>query len=301
MVKADDIILFAKVVEIGSFSRVAEQLELTNSVVSKRIGRLEQALNTQLLYRTTRKLNLTDAGKALYGKARLAKLACQDAEDAVTGYADAIKGRIKISLPDVSGRLVLSQAIAQFCQEYPDVEVELAIENRFVDLIEEGFDLAIRTAYLEDSSFIARRLIDSDWIVCASPEYLRLSGTPQEPEELADHHCLIYKYEGAGPDHWKFKRDGREYLIQVHGRFHTNNLDALRQAALTNFGVAFLPRALVHEDLMSGALVAVLSEHSAKYMGIYAVYPRTRQPDQKLRLLVEHMRLAFMQKKEYFY
>lgn len=204
-------------------------------------------------------------------------------------------------MPAVSGRLVLSQAIAQFCQQYPQVNVELSIENRFVDLIEEGFDLAIRTAYLEDSSFVARRLIDSDWIVCASPNYLRAQGYPQEPTDLVNHHCLIYKYEGAGPDNWLFKNDGHEFQVQVHGRFHTNNLDSLRQAALCDFGIAYLPRALVHEDLINQKLVSILSKQAAKHMGIYAVYPRSRQPDQKLKLLVEHLRLAYDKKKEYFY
>lgn len=301
MVKADDIFLFVRVVDEGSFSRVAEKLELTNSVVSKRIGRLEKTLNVQLLYRTTRKLSLTDAGQALYGKARLAKLALQDAEDAVTGYGDEIKGTIKVTAPDVSARLLLSHAVATFCQKYPGVEIELSISNQFVDLIDDGFDLAIRTAHLEDSSLIARRLIDSQWIICASPEYLRLNGTPAAPDDLQNKHCLIYKYEGVGPDMWQFQIDGEKQNIQVQGRFHTNNLDALRQAALANFGIAYLPRALVHEELLSGTLVSLLESFADKNLGIYAVYPRTRQPDKKLKLLVEHFRMAYHAKKAYFF
>lgn len=301
MVKADDIFLFVRVVDEGSFSRVAEKLELTNSVVSKRIGRLEKALNVQLLYRTTRKLSLTDAGQALYGKARLAKLALQDAEDAVTGYGDEIRGKIKITMPAVSARLVLSQAIAEFCQIHTGVEVEVFISNHFVDLIDDGYDLAIRTAQLEDSSLIARRLIDSKWIVCASPKYLRLNGTPKIPDDLQNHHCLIYKYEGTGPELWAFHQNGEQSNIQVHGRFYTNNLDSLRQAALADFGIAYLPRALVHEELVAGRLVSVLADAAGKNLGIYAVYPRTRQPDKKLKLLVEHFRTAYQQKKEYFY
>ena len=167
--KADDLILFVMVVEAGSFTKVAEQLNLTNSVVSKRIARLEKELNTQLLYRTTRKLSLTDAGTTFYGKARLAKLAVQEAEDAITGYGEDIRGTIKLTMPVVSARLVLSSALANFCHDYPNVNVELTIKNKFVDIIEQGYDLAIRTAHLEDSSLIARRLIDSDWVVSGVP------------------------------------------------------------------------------------------------------------------------------------
>jgi DNA-binding transcriptional LysR family regulator len=301
MVKSDDIFLFVNVVDEGSFSKVADKLELTNSVVSKRIGRLEKALKVQLLYRTTRKLSLTDAGQALYGKARLAKLALQDAQDTVTGYANEIRGTIKVSAPSVSSRLLLNHAVATFCQQYPGVHVELSVSNHFVDLIDDGYDLAIRTAHLEDSPLIARRLIDSQWVVCASPEYLHLNGSPKQPQELQQQHCLIYKYEGVGSDIWQFKIGNEQANVQVQGRFHTNNLDALRQAALANFGIAYLPRALVHEELLSGKLVSLLADYADKHLGIYAVYPRTRQPDKKLKLLVEHFRTAYQSKKEYFY
>ena len=298
--KADDMVLFVMVVESGSFSKVAEQLNLTNSVVSKRIARLEQSLNAQLLYRTTRKLSLTDAGRTFYGKARLAKLAFQEAEDIVTGYSEDIRGTIKLTMPVVSARLVLSQALAEFCHDHPNVNVELTIDNKFVDIIEQGYDLAIRTARLEDSSLIARRLIDSDWIICASPTYLKQHGIPTTPEDLAEHNCLIYRYEGSGSDQWAFKQDKREYTVQVNGRFKSNNLNSLRQAVLSHFGIAYLPRALIHEDLVAGKLVSVLDDLAAKDLGIYAVYPRTRQPDVKLKLLIEYFRKAFQDKKEYF-
>ncbi len=298
--KADDLILFVMVVEAGSFSKVAEQLGLSNSVVSKRIARLEQELNTPLLYRTTRKLSLTDAGSTFYGKARLAKLAVQEAEDAVTGYSEDIRGTIKLTIPVVSARLVLSEALAQFCHDYPNVSIELTVNNHLVDIIAQGYDLAIRTAHLEDSSLVARRLINSDWVVCASPQYLKNNGTPHSPKELIKHSCLIYKYEGAGPEQWVFKDDGQEYVVQLSGRFRSDNLNSLSQAALSHFGIAYLPKALVYEDLIAGRLVSILEGKTAKDLGIYAVYPKTRQPDKKLKLLVEYFRKAFQKKKEYF-
>lgn len=299
--KADDIILFVMVVESGSFTKVAEQLNLTNSVVSKRIARLEHELNAQLLYRTTRKLSLTDAGATFYGKARLAKLAFQEAEDAVTGYSEEVRGKIKLTMPVVSARAVLSEALARFCHDYPNVNVDLTISNDQVDIVEQGYDLAIRTSHLEDSSLIARRLIDSNWVVCATPEYLYNNGTPSQPSELAEHSCLIYKYEGTGSGQWVFIQDGETYTVQVHGRFCSNNLNSLRQAALSHFGIAYLPKVLIYEDLVAGKLKSVLTTQSGKDLGVYAVYPRTRQPDKKIKLLIEYFRKAYQDKKEQFY
>uniref|UniRef100_A5WED8 Transcriptional regulator, LysR family n=1 Tax=Psychrobacter sp. (strain PRwf-1) TaxID=349106 RepID=A5WED8_PSYWF len=194
MVKADDMVLFVQVVDDGSFSKAADKLGLTNSVVSKRIARLEESLNTQLLYRTTRKLSLTDAGRTLYHKAKIAQSAFQEAQNAVTRYGEDMKGLIRITMPVVSANLLLSDAIADFCKKYPDISVELNITNRLVDLIEEGFDLAIRTAKLEDSSLIARRLIDSQWIICAAPKYLKQHGTPKTHDDLIHHECLMFDF-----------------------------------------------------------------------------------------------------------
>jgi len=301
MLKADDVFLFVQVVEEGSFSKVANKLEITNSVVSKRIGRLEADLNVQLLYRTTRKLSLTDAGRALYGKARLAKQALQDAQDTVTGYGDTMRGKIKVTAPAVSAQVIVSDAIAQFCQQYPEVEVELVVSNRVMNILDEGYDLAIRTAYLEDSSLIARRLINSDWVICASPAYLNNNGIPTHPTELEQHDCLIYKYEGQGAETWRFIENDTEFNMQVKGRIHSNNLDSLRRGALAGVGIAYLPRVLICGDLDDGKLVSILSNFVGKKLGVYAVYPRSRQPDKKLNLLVEHLRDCFQNRKAMFY
>lgn len=301
MAKADDIFLFVSVVEEGSFSKVADKLELTNSVVSKRISRLEDALNVQLLYRTTRRLNLTEAGSALFEQAKRAKTMLDIAQSNVTSYSNEIKGKLKITAPVVSARLVVSAAIAEFCKEYPEIEIELSVSNRSVDLIAEGFDLAIRTANMADSSLVARRLIDSQWIVCATPKYLQGHDAIVIPKDLEKHHCLVYKYEGSGPDVWSFSTAGKEANVHVNGRFQTNNLDSLRQAALSDFGIAYLPRALVHEELVNGKLINLLEHHVSKHLGVYAVYPRSKQPDIKLKCFIEHIKAAFEEKREYFY
>ncbi|WP_413519013.1 LysR family transcriptional regulator [Psychrobacter glacincola] len=300
MTKADDMILFVQVVEEGSFSRVAEKLSLTNSVVSKRIARLEENLNTQLLYRTTRKLSLTDAGRALYNKAKIAKSAFQEAENAVTGYGEDMKGHIRITMPVVSANFIFSEAIAEFCKQHPEVSVELQITNRLVDLIEEGFDLAIRTAVLEDSSLIARRLIDSQWIICATPAYLKQYGTPQAPEQLQNHECLVYKFDNTANNTWPLYIDGKEQLISVYGRFYSNHLSAIKQAALSDLGIAFLPQVLIYEEIQKNTLTQILQCFTSKKLGLYAVYPKVRQPDQKLKLLVAHLRDSLHRKQAYY-
>jgi DNA-binding transcriptional LysR family regulator len=298
--KADDMFLFVQVVDAGSFSKVAQQLELTNSVVSKRIGRLEEALNMQLLYRSTRKLSLTDGGKTLYHKAKIAKEALQEAHDAVWGYSDSISGKIKITVPSVSARLTLTAAVTEFCRQYKEVTVEMMIDDRFVNLIEEGFDLAIRTGYLEDSSLLARRLVDSHWVIVATPQYLKQQGVPESSDELKFHNCLTYKYDGAHPNQWQFFSPAGEYSETVQGNFIANDLNALYQAVLGGLGVAYLPRALVYDDLQSGKLRALLADFTAKKVGIYAVYPKMRTPDTKLKLLIEHLRAAYLEKQERF-
>lgn len=300
MVKADDMVLFVQVVDDGSFSKAADKLGLTNSVVSKRIARLEESLNTQLLYRTTRKLGLTDAGRTLYHKAKIAQSAFQEAQNAVTRYGEDMKGLIRITMPVVSANLLLSDAIADFCKKYPDISVELNITNRLVDLIEEGFDLAIRTAKLEDSSLIARRLIDSQWIICAAPEYLKQHGTPKTPDDLIHHECLMYKFNNGYSSAWPLYIEGTEQLLAINGRFLSNHLSAIKQAALANLGIAFLPQALVYDELKQQTLVQILSRFTRKKMGMYAVYPKARQPDQKLKRLVDHLGEALRQKQAYY-
>ena len=300
MIKADDMVLFVQVVEEGSFSKIAEKLSLTNSVVSKRIARLEENLNTQLLYRTTRKLSLTDAGMVLYEKAKIARSAFKEAENAVTGYGENMKGNIRITMPAVSAKLILSESIAEFCKQHPDISVDLHITNRLVDLIEEGFDLAVRTAELEDSSLIAKRLIDSQWVICATPDYVKQYGMPQTPEELENHECLIYKFDNNSNNVWPLHIDGTKQLMPVYGRFHSNHLSAIKQATLSDLGIAFLPQALVYEEMQQNMLTQILQSFTRKKLGMYAVYPRARQPDQKLKLLIAHLQESLHQKQAYY-
>ncbi len=298
--RADDLILFYQVVKAGAFSRVAEQNNLTNSVVSKRIARLEEELGVQLLYRTTRKLTLTEAGKALVHGAKNVKLATQEAMGSVSGYGENISGHIKMSVPSISGDLILADAVAEFCNMHPGLSVDMSLDNRFVDLVDGGFDLVIRTGYLEDSSLIARHILDSQWVVCASPSYIAKNSKPLKPEDLAQHNCLQYAYQTTGACEWEFKGNKGNYIVKISGSFSTDNATALRKAAIGGHGIAYVPRCLVYHDFRNGQLVDIFPDQVGKRLGIYAVYPFTRQPPNKVRLLIEHIRARYLAISHYF-
>ena len=290
--RADDLILFAQIAEMGSFSKVAEANNITNSVVSKRIAKLEKELGTQLLYRTTRKLTLTEAGQALKQGAMNVKASTQEAIDTISGYSEQISGHIKMSVPTISGDLLLADAVAEFCTLHPGLSVDMSLDNRFVNLVEEGFDLVIRTGYLEDSSLIARHFLDSHWVVCTSPDYIRRKGRPKAPEDLSFHNCLLYSYHTSGAREWEFTSSQGSYTITVDGAFSSDNAGALRKAALTGRGIAYVPKCLVFEDLCKGTLVDLFPERVGKVLGVYAVYPFSRQPSRKIKLLIEHISSA---------
>ncbi|MDP2572717.1 LysR family transcriptional regulator [Vibrio penaeicida] len=298
--RSDDLILFYQVVALGTFSKAAEQNDLTNSVVSKRIARLEEELGVQLLYRTTRKLTLTEAGKALYQGAKNVNQAVNEAMDVISGFGEKISGHVKMSVPSISGDLILADAVAEFCNMHPGLTVDMSLDNRFVDLVEGGFDLVIRTGYLEDSSLIARHILDSQWLVCASPSYIAKNGKPLKPEDLSSHNCLQYAYQTTGASDWEFKSSKGNYIVKVSGSFSTDNATALRKAALGGHGIAYVPRCLVYHDIRSGELVDIFPELVGKKLGIYAVYPFTRQPPKKVSLLIEHIRTRYLAISHYF-
>ncbi|RKF18587.1 LysR family transcriptional regulator [Alginatibacterium sediminis] len=300
MIRSDDLILFALVVDQQSFSAAASVLGISNSVVSKRLAKLEQELGVQLLFRSTRQLRLSDAGKTLYQRAKTIANMSQEAVAEITGLGDKLQGKIRISVPTISGELLLAQSIAAFCQLHPQLEIDLTLENHLVDLIGDEYDLAIRTASLESSNLIARHIIDSSWVVCASPKYLHRSGVPELPSHLHQHQCLLYSFQESGARDWLFHGDDGVIVERINGQFRSNNARALRDAALQNYGLIYVPRCLVYEDLQAGRLIQILKSYSAKTLGIYAVYPFTRQQPKKIKLLIEHIRQSYLDKHEYF-
>ncbi len=296
----NELSLFALVVEAKSFNKAAEVAGISTPALSKRITKLENELGVQLLHRTTRRLNLTEAGKTLYQHAASINKQVNEAIGEVSTYSDNLTGTIKITVPTISGELFLAEIIAQFCQQYPGLNVEVRLENQFVDLVKEGLDLAIRTGVLEDSSLIAKPLITSHWVVCCAPEYIEKHGRPTEPLQLSEHNCLAYTYQNKGAYDWRFTQGSEPLVIKISGSFATNNAQALRKAALAGCGIAYIPKCSVYEDIQIGRLIELLPDFHPRSLGVYAVYPYTRHLPNKIKLLIEHIRKGYEQLSHYF-
>ncbi|MBJ7538762.1 LysR family transcriptional regulator [Marinomonas transparens] len=297
---ASDLTLFVHVADAGSFHKAALLAGLSTPALSKRISKLEESLGVQLIHRTTRRLSLTEAGESLYVHAKNIEGQVSDAVASVSAFSQGLTGSIKMSVPTISGELLLAEAVADFCQKYPNITVDMRLENSFVNLVEEGLDLAIRTGKLEDSSLIAKPLIQSSWVLCCSPRYIEQFGEVKTLEALKEHNCLAYTYQAQGSFDWRFTTQGVEQSVRISGSFATNNAQALRKAALAGFGIVYVPRCCVYEDLQQGKLVAILTQHKPRQLGVYAIYPVTKYLPEKLRLLIEHIKQAYQDKKEYF-
>jgi len=300
MPNASELALFALIVEAKSFNKAAKLADISPAALSKRLSKLEKDLEIQLLYRTTRRLSLTEAGEILYGHVKDINNQVSDAVSAVSNFSEGLTGTIKMTVPTISGELILAEAVADFCQMHPNLTIEMRLENEFVDLIKEGQDFAIRTGVLSDSSLIAKPLLDSNWMVCCAPSYLAKFGKPNSPQELSKHNCMAYTYQNKGAFDWYFSQGQQEFYVRISGNFATNNSQGLRKAALAGYGIVYVPRCCVFEDIQKGDLVPLLTDYSPRKLGIYAVYPYTRHQPQKIRLLIEHIKSAYLKKAEYF-
>ena len=297
---AADLMLFVSVANTGSFSKAAEHIGMSTPALSKRISKLESSLGVQLIHRTTRRLSLTEAGENLYQHAKNIEGQVSDAIESVSGFSQGLSGNIKISVPTISGELLLAEAVAVFCEKYPKITVDIRLENDFVDLVGEGLDLAIRTGMLEDSSLIAKPLIQSNWVVCCSPLYLENYGEPKNLNELTAHNCLAYTYQAKGSFDWRFTKNEVEESVRISGSLATNNAQVLRKAALAGFGIVYVPKCCVYESLQAGQLVAILTDFKPRQLGVYAIYPFTKYLPEKLKRLIEHLKQAYLDKQEYF-
>jgi DNA-binding transcriptional LysR family regulator len=283
-----EISIFVRVVESGSFSTAAEKLGLSRAAVSKSVSRLENRLGARLLHRTTRRLSLTEAGRALFSRGREALATIEEAQLEVGHLQGEPRGTLRISGPVFFGVRYLAPVLAEFLSRYPAIEAEVELDDRVVDIIEEGFDVAIRITELPDSSLVTRRLARCRHVICASPEYWQHHGKPTRPEELAGHNCFIYSYEPS-PRTWRLLcPDGREVAVQVDGRLRFNNTELARVAAVRGLGVILLPTFYVGEDIREGRLVSVLEDHRfARDVAVYAVYPVRKHLPPKVRLFVD--------------
>ncbi len=279
--------VFAQVVEAGSFSGAAKRLGIARSAVSRHVASLEQAHGVRLLHRTTRRLSLTEAGR-IYYEGCLRILA---ESDTVTRRLQQLQeqpsGTLRVAGPTGFGPQ-LATLVQVFRTQHPGVTVELRLDDRVVDMVEEGIDVSVRIGWLEDSRLIARRLCDAPRVVCASPGYLERHGRPRTPTQLTGHQCIIFTLLPT-PHQWHFSRRGRRETINIGGQLLTNSTIALRELVRRGAGIAPLSRFLVDEDIRAGRLEQLLPEYDCGGAGVYAVYQDRHYQQPKVRLFVELM------------
>jgi DNA-binding transcriptional LysR family regulator len=284
---------FVKVAELNSFSEAAARLNTSKSVVSRHVTALEAQLGLRLFHRTTRAITLTEAGRAYFERVSQILLDLQDADQSVSHLQVTPRGRLKVSAPMSFGFLHLAPALADFLAEYPELEVDVTMSDRFVDLVEDGFDLAVRIGTLADSSFIAKRIAPIRRVICASPSYLEAHGTPAVPQDLRAHQCLCNSNQPAGRE-WRFTMpDGNPVSVPVNGRLAMNNGDALRVAALNHLGFIDIPTFIVGGDLKAGTLVSVLDDHVPQVLALHAVYSHARHLSPKVRAFIDFLARRF--------
>ncbi len=289
--------VYAKVVEAGSFSAAAAELGLSKSTVSKQISGLEARLGVRLLNRTTRRLSLTEVGAAFYERAAGIVAEAEEAERLVTSQQAEPHGTLKVSAPMSFGILHMAPAIPSFMALYPGLKVDMDLNDRLVDLVEEGYDVAIRIARLPDSSLVARKLAPLRPVVCATPGYWRRQPPPLVPGDLKDHNCLIYSYL-LKTEEWHFLGPNGPIAVKISGTFRTNNGDALRAVALGGLGLFMGPAFIVDEDLRAGRLQAVLQDFEMTDLSIYAVYADSRYLSAKVRAFIDFLAGRFVSMKQ---
>lgn len=280
------------VVESGSFVAAGELLRMSKAAVSRSVIGLETRLGARLLQRTTRRLSLTEAGRAYYGHCKQILADLDEADRAVGVVTGHPVGRLRINAPFSFGTLYLAPLWGAFMEQYPDLELEVSLSDRIVDVVEEGFDVVIRISRLQDSTLVYRRLASTRILLCASPEYLARHGRPTSVEELARHPVIAYTYATRG-DVWRFATPDGPREVQTRPRMRTNNGDTCRAVALAHQGLVLQPDFLVGTDLAEGRLVELLPDCRGPEIGVYAVYPSRKHLSVKIRVLVDFLAAAF--------
>lgn len=284
----DGMTVFAAVVDADSFTQAAKNLRASKAAVSTHVQKLEDRLGTRLLNRTTRKLSLTSEGRAFYEHCRRILDEAREAIDAVDNVNAEPRGKLRINAPMSFGVLHLGRAIGDFMKEHPNVEIDLVLNDRHIDIVEEGFDLAVRIADLPDSSLIARRLAPCRRVVLASPAYWKKHGKPTHPTQLLKHDALIYDYLSE-PNTWHFNGPDGPITQTVRGRMRANNGEVLLEAAKCGLGVVMTPTFFCCDQIGNNELEIALSEYEAEPLSIYAVYPHRRHLTARVRTLVDFL------------
>lgn len=284
MHKWEGVEAFVSVVQHMSFSRAAEELGVSRSQVSKQVAALESRLGAQLLVRTTRKLSVTEVGQAFYLRCQEIVTHLGEAEEAVRDLQERPRGRLRMTVAGAFAEMFLAPAAATFMQRHPGITVEMNFSNRLVDLISEGFDLAIRAGTLQDSTLIARRVSSRRLVTCAAPSYIERYGEPGSPHELINHNCLV-----GTLSNWRFREGQKNFDVSVHGNWRSNNGRALVSAARQGLGLVQLPDFYVSAEVNEGTLVPVLQQCNPTDTAVWAVYPHNRHLSARVRLFVDYL------------
>lgn len=282
---------FAAVVDAGSFVTAAEALELSRPSVSRIVADLEQRLAVRLLQRTTRRLSLTEEGRSFYTRCKAVLADIEAAEAELSSRSVAVQGQIRINVPVSFGLLCLAPLWPQFMARYPEVELDITLADRLVDLVDEGYDMAVRIARLPNSSLVSRKLGTTRMVLCASPGYLRKHGKPKSPQDLTRHAVLSYSLLATG-DQWEFDGPQGPERVTVKPVMRSNSGDTCITAARKHRGIVYQPSFMVAQDLDSGQLVELLPQYRSTEFGIYALYPSRQHVSPRVRAMLDFLAQA---------
>jgi len=283
---------FVRVVEAGSFTRVAQEQNSSQPTISRQVAALEEHLGARLFTRTTRKLTLTDDGRGFYERARLAIEAVSEAEDAVGRRRSRPSGSLRLAMPVVFGRLRVIPHLKEFLTRYPEITIDLVMNDAHADLVEEGIDLAIRSGEVTDNSLISRKIGVTRRVVVAAPSYLRGKTLPKHPGDLAAHDCLTFTGVSAGV-RWHFGGPEGPVGVEVTGRVRTRNSEGIREALLSGLGIGYLPIWHLSDEIETGRLVVLLDGYEPRPEPIQAVYPSRRFVPQRTRVMIDFLQQRF--------
>lgn len=283
---------FAAVADAGSFVRAAEALQVSKTAVSRLIGDLEARLGVRLLHRTTRRLSLTAEGELFHARCKALTADVEEAEAEVTARAGEAVGQLRLNVPVSFGLMHLAPLWPAFLQQHPKVTLDVTLADRIIDLVDEGYDLAVRIAQLPASSLVSRKIASTRLVLCASPDYLRRHGEPSHPADIARHTVFTYTLLATG-DTWNFEGPDGPVEVRVTPRLRSNNGDTCCAAALQHQGIVLQPSFMVSHHLRAGALVEVLPQYRSLELGVYAVYASRRHVTPKVRVVIDFLVDAF--------
>lgn len=284
--------VFVRAVDRGGFAAAAEEFGISATMVGLHVRALEDRLKSRLLNRTTRRQSLTEVGRLYYERCKQILADVEAADSSADELRATPRGRLRVTAPVSFGVHALAPAIADYLAHFPEVEIDLALNDRVVDLIEEGYEIAVRIGVLADSGLIARPLAPYRMVACASPDYLRRFGEPRQPADLAAHNCLGFAYWGM-ENEWRFEGPDRSHSVGVHGTLRVNNGEALKMAARNGLGIIRQPEVLLADDIQAGLLAPILRDYALPSQPTHIVYLPDRRPTPKLRTFIDFIANRF--------